>query len=121
MQVIKIHRAIKFRQEAWTAPYTQLITDLRAEATSEFEKDFFKLMKNFVFGKTMENLCKQIRVDLVRASQNDRMCRLVADPVYLSHNIFDGGLVAIHSTKSELKLNQPIYRVGQKICTFPFA
>ena len=114
MQVTKIHRVLKFRQEAWMAPYIQLNTDLRSKATSEFEKDFFKLMNNSVFGKTMENLRKRIRVDLVRASENDRMRRLVADPAYLSHRIFDGDLVAIHSTKSKLKLNRPIY-IGQAV------
>ena len=62
----------------------------------------------------MENLRKRIRVDLVRASENDRMRRLVADPAYLSHRIFDGDLVAIHSTKSKLKLNRPIY-IGQPV------
>ena len=77
MHVIKLHRAINFRQEACMAPYIQL--------KSEFEKDFFKLMNNSVFGKTMENLRKRIRVDLVRASESDRMRRLVADPAYLSH------------------------------------
>ena len=58
MQVTKIHQALKFRQEAWMAPYIQLNTDLRAKATSGFEKDFFKLMNNSVYGKTMENLHK---------------------------------------------------------------
>ena len=114
MRATKIHRAIKFRQEAWMAPYTQLNTSLRAKAASGFEKDLFKLMNNSVFGKTMENLRKRIRVDLVRVSENDRMRRLVADPAYLSHRIFDGDLVAIHSTKSKLTLNRPIYRVVQK-------
>ena len=114
MQVTKIHRGLKFRQEAWMAPYIQLNANLRAKATSEFEKDFFKLMNNSVYGKTTENLRKRIRVDLVRASENDRMRRLVADPAYLSHKIFNGDLVAIHSTKSKLKLSRPIY-VGQPI------
>jgi len=96
------------------APYIQLNADLRAKAKSEFEEDFFKLMDNSVFGKTMENLRKRIRVDLVRASESDRTRRLVADPAYLSHKIFDGDLVAIHSAKSKLELNRPIY-VGQPV------
>ena len=114
MRATKIHRAIKFRQEAWMAPYIQLNTNLRAKATSEFEKDFFKLMNNSVFGKTMENLRKRIRVDLVATADEDRLRRLIADPAYLSHKIFDESLVAIHSAKSTLKLNRPIY-VGQAI------
>ena len=114
MRVTTIYRAIKFRQEAWMAPYIQLNTNLRAKATSEFGQRFVKSMNNSVFGKTMENLRKRTRVDLVRVSENDRMRRLVADLAYLSHRIFDGDLVAIHSTKSKLTLNRPIYRVVQK-------
>ena len=53
-------------------------------------------------------------MDLVRASENDEMRRLVADPAYLLHKIFNGNLVAIHSTKSKLKLNRLIY-VGQPV------
>jgi len=46
MRVRKIHRALKFKQEAWMSPYIQLKTDLRPKANSDFEKDFFKLMNN---------------------------------------------------------------------------
>jgi len=66
----------------------------------------------------MENLCKRIRLDLVIASENDRMRRLVADPAYLLHRIFDGDLVAVQSTKSKLKLNRPIY-IGQPVFDNP--
>jgi hypothetical protein len=114
LRVTKIHRAVRFRQEAWMAPYIQLNTTLRAKASSEFEKDFFKLMNNSVFGKTMENLRKRIRVDLVRGDETDKMRRLVADPAYISHKIFNDDLAAVHSVKSTLKLNRPIY-VGQAI------
>ena len=44
IRITKIHRAVKFRQEAWMAPYIQLNTNLRAKAASEFEKNFFKLI-----------------------------------------------------------------------------
>ena len=62
----------------------------------------------------MENLRNRIRVDLVSSSQEDRLHKLVADPAYISHKIFSGDLVAIHSSKSKLKLNCPVY-VGQAV------
>jgi hypothetical protein len=83
LKVTKIHRAVKFRQEAWMAPYIQLNTSLTAKASSEFKNDFFKLMDNSVFGKTIVNLCKRIWVDLVRGEENDKMRRLVAKPAYI--------------------------------------
>ena len=92
------------------ASYIQLNTNLRARAVPKsLEEDFFKLMNNSVIGKTMENLRKRIRVELVRSCEIDRMYRLIADPVYISHKIFDRDLVAIHSTKSKLLPNRPIY------------
>jgi hypothetical protein len=106
LKVTEIHGAVKFRQEAWMAPYI-----LKAKTSSEFEKDFFRFMNNSVSGKTMENLRKRIRVDLVRGYESDKMHRLVADPACISHRVFGEDLAAIHSVKSKLKLNQPIYIV----------
>ena len=49
----KVHRVIEFDQSAWLAPYINFDTDLRTKARKDFEKDFFKLMNNSVFSKTM--------------------------------------------------------------------
>ena len=55
----KVHRGIKFYKSPWMESYIRKNTDLRKSALSSFENDFFKLMNNSVFGKTIENIRKR--------------------------------------------------------------
>ena len=89
----KVHRVIEFRQEAWLKPYVDMNTKLRTEAKNDFEKDFFKLMTNSVFGKTMENVRNHTNIKLV--TTNERRNKLVSEPNYHTTKYFSENLLAI--------------------------
>ena len=65
MKLNKIHRVLKIKQSDWMKKYIDFNTKKKMSATNDFEKDFFKLMINSVYGKTMENLRKRINVRFV--------------------------------------------------------
>ena len=81
--------------------------ELRTEAKNEFEIDFFKLMNNSVFGKTMENVRNHRDIKLVTSDK--RRKRLVSEPNYHSHKNFSEYLMAIEMKKTRVKMIKPIY------------
>ena len=95
----KVHRVIKFNQNAWLKPYIDMNTDLRKKAKNDFEKDFFKLMNNAVFGKTMENVRKHRDIKLVTTER--RRNYLVSEPSYPITKLFTENSLAI-----EMKIKQ---------------
>ena len=107
LKVKKIHRRLKFREEPWMRSYIELNTRLRTEAKNDFEKDFFKLMNNSVFGKTMENIRNRVDVKLV--SDRKKAEKLAAKPNFRHCTIFDENLIAIHMKKTKLKFDKPVY------------
>ena len=107
LKVKKIHRGIKFREEPWMKSYIELNTRLRANGKNDFDKDFFKLMNNSVFGKTMENIRNRVYVKLV--SERRVAEKLSAKPNFEHVTIFDENLIAIHMKRTKLVFNKPVY------------
>ena len=88
-----VHRVIKFNQEAWLKPYIDMNTKLRKEAKIEFEKDFFKLMNNSVFGKAIDNVRKHRDSRLVTTEK--KRIKLVSEPNYHKTKQFSENLSKI--------------------------
>ena len=107
LKLTKIHRVLEFNQSPWLKQYIDFNTQKRTQAKNSFEKDFFKLMNNSVFGKTMENIRKRVDVRLVTDSK--KLMKLASKPTFVSSKIFNNNLVAVHKIKEALTLNRPAY------------
>ena len=107
MKLTKIHRVLKFKQSDWMKKYIDFNTEKRMNAANDFEKDFFKLMINSVYGKTMENLRKRINVRFVNNKKD--FLKYTGRPTYVTHKLHDKDFAAIHKIKPVLMLNKPIY------------
>ena len=107
LKLRKVHRVIEFEQEAWLKEYIDVNTELRKKATNDFEKDFFKLMNNAVFGKTMENVRKHRDIKLVKTDKKRN--KLVSEPNFHTMKLIDNNLAIIEMRKVKVKMNKPIY------------
>jgi hypothetical protein len=112
LKITKIHRGVTFQESDWLKQYIDTNTNLRAKANNYFEKDFFKLMNNSVFGKTMENIDNRVDVRLV--TDEVKAIKLAAQPNYESRTIFDENLIAVHMKRTKVVYNKPLY-VGMAI------
>ena len=107
LKLKKVHRIIEFNQEAWLKIYIDMNTELIKIAKNDFEKDFFKLMNNAVFGKTMENARKHRDIKLVATDK--KKSKLVSEPNYHTINLISENLSIIEMRKTKVKMNKPIY------------
>ena len=107
LKVKKVHRVLEFNQSPWLKQYVDFNTEKRKHSKNPFEKDFFKLMNNSVFGKCCENLRKRVDVRLV--IDGKKLDKLTSKPTYVSSKIFNENLMAVHKIKEALTLNRPAY------------
>ena len=123
LKLTKVHTVIEFRKEEWLKLYIDMNTELRKNATNNFEKDTFKLMNNAAFGKTMENIRNHRDIKLVTTDKQRSI--LASEPNYHSTKYISKDLLIMEMKKIEVKLNKPIY-LGQaildisKIVTYQF-
>ena len=109
MRLKKVHRVLEFDQEPWMEPYIRMNKEFQKRARSDFKTDFYKLMNNSVFGKTMENLRNRVDVKIVRAWEQNKIRKLASDPAYNRFTVFSNDMAGVHMHKRRLVLNKPVY------------
>ena len=108
----KVHKILEFKQSDWMKSYIDFNTQRRKEATNEADKTLFKLLNNVVYGKTIENMRKRIKI---RTTTNEKdFLKYYLRPTYVGHKKIGKNLVIIHEKKELLILNKPIY-VGNTV------
>ena len=111
VEITKVHNVVQFKQKPWLKKYIDFNTNKRKEAKNEFEKDFFKLMNNAVFGKTMENVKNRIQLHLTTDETN--AVKWFSKINFKTSKNFDN-LHLIEMYKQEIVYDKPIY-VGTSI------
>jgi len=105
--VSKIHRILSFKQKPWLKSYVDFNSTKRRNSTTEFERVFYKLCVNAVFGKGMESVRKRMNVQVVNSRKKAE--RLISKARFLSHDILGSKLVCFTMQKQVVTLNKAIY------------
>ena len=109
LRLDRIHRVIEFNQSPWLKTCIDFNTQLRTAATNNFKKNFFKLMNNSVFGKTMENIRKHRNIKLV--TTEEKYLHTVMKPNFKSGVLFGESLMGCEMGKIKVVMNRQVYLV----------
>ena len=114
----KVYRVIKFNRKAWLKRYIDMNTKLRQKRKKLFEKDFFKLINNAVFGKNMGNI-ELVIIELAEIIYYQNQITMTLSfhnmpnyqPNYHYHvsKFFTEILLAIETRKTQILMNNPVY------------
>ena len=110
-----VHNAISFSQDAWLKPYTDRNTEFRMNAANEFQKDYYKLLNNSFYGKTMENVRKHRDIRLVNS--DSKRSKLASEPNYYTTKHISEDLLIMEMKKRDVYMNKPLY-LGQAILDY---
>ena len=103
----KVHKVIRFNQNDRVKTYIDMNTELRNKGKNDFKKEFYKLMNNAVFGKTMENV-RKLRDNKFVITERRRFY-LISEPNYHTTKFFAEYLLAIEMKKTQILINKPVY------------
>ena len=106
-KLIKVHKILEFKPSPWMKPCIEFNTERRQEATNEADKNLLKLLNNAVYGKTMENMRKIMKVRVT--STEKTYIKDASRDAFVNHKIYGKDFDVIHEKKERLKLNKPIY------------
>lgn len=109
LKIKKIHRVLKFHQTDWLRPFIELNTIQRTRSTNDFQKNYYKLLNNSVYGKCLESVRNRVDIKL-RSKWDGRygIKSLIASPFFKKRTVFSEKLVAIEMSKSLITLDKPV-------------
>ena len=111
----KVHRVIKYKQKAWLKEYIDFNSQQRALSRNDFDKAFYKLKNNALFGKTMEDVRKRLNYKLV--TDEDKFVKLARSPFFYDRDIITEDIVGVHMLRKKVTLDKPIF-VGQAVLDY---
>ena len=107
LKLVKIHRILQFNQSKWLSTYINFNTNYRAQATTEFQKSYYKLANNCVFGRSMMNVRNRIDIRLVTSERHLRT--LANSHNFINRDVYSDNLIAVRMDRDKIKFDQPIY------------
>ncbi len=111
----RVHRVIKYKQKAWLKEYINYNSEQRSKSSNDFDKSFYKLKNNALFGKTMEDVRKRIKYHLV--TDEDKFVKFAASPFFHDREIITEDIVGVHMLKPKVTLDKPVF-VGQAVLDY---
>ena len=115
MKIRKVHRIIQFNQKPFLKPYIDYNSRKRAQAQNAFQKDYFKLKNNALFGKTMEDVRKRTKYDIILGEE--KLEKIHSSPFYHSTDIITEDLFGVKCIKPMVTLDKPIF-IGQAVLDY---